>query len=163
MTGLQQQRLMLALLISLLLHLVAVLVPGRYSPIPDDELSAAPAAQLDAYLSPLPRGKTLAPAAPAPTPRKRQVRGSSLLPLLPSIAPELAAIELPPAVPGSLPELAQNAAATPVPLQPQPQLYEGHEGHEGREGESRRLQRETLRQGVPSRCQQGAFLRVGVF
>jgi hypothetical protein len=131
MTGLQQQRLMLALLISLLLHLVAVLVPGRYSPIPDDELSAAPAAQLDAYLSPLPRGKTLAPAVPAPTPRKRQVRGSSLLPLLPSIAPELAAIELPPAVPGSLPELAQNAAATPVPLQAQPQLHEGHEGREG--------------------------------
>ncbi|MFA7279190.1 MAG: DUF3108 domain-containing protein [Sterolibacterium sp.] len=128
MTGLQQQRLMLALLISLLLHLVAVLVPGRYSPIPDDNLSAIPAAQLDAYLLPLPHDKTLAPVVPAPAPRKRPVRKSSLLPLPSLMAPETAAIELPPAVPGSLPEPAQNAAATPVPLQPQPQPHEGREG-----------------------------------
>ncbi|MBI5921546.1 MAG: DUF3108 domain-containing protein [Betaproteobacteria bacterium] len=125
MTGLQQQRLMWALLISLLLHLAAVLVPGQYSPGLDDELSAAPAAQIDAYLGPLPRSKTLAPIVPAPAPRKkRQMRESSLMPLPSVVVPESAAIELPPSVPGSLPELAQNSAARPVPVQPQPQLRE---------------------------------------
>jgi len=125
MTGQQQQRLLLALLISLLLHLVAVLVPDRYPAMPDDDWSATATAQLDAYLVPPPRGTTHTPVVSASAPRKRPMKKSPLLPLPAAMAPEAAAIELPPAVPGGLPEFTQNVETTAVPLQPQTQMREG--------------------------------------
>lgn len=126
MTSLRQQRLTLALLISLLLHLTVVVVPGWYLPTMDDELSP-PASSLDAYLAPLPQHQRAAPSAPAkPSRQKTRHRAPLLPPAMP--LPETASIEPPPSVPTDLPEVlpaaAEQAAARVAAPPPQQQARE---------------------------------------
>lgn len=113
MTSLRQQRLTLALLISLLLHLTVVVAPGWYLPTPDDE-PPPPASSLEAYLTPFPLRQRAAPSTPAKPPRqKAQHRAPPLPPAMP--VPETASIEPPPSVPADLPEVLPAATEQAVP------------------------------------------------
>lgn len=121
MTSLRQQRLTLALLISLLLHLTVVVAPGWYLPTLDDELSP-PASSLEAYLTSLPPRHRAAPSTAAKPQRHKTRHRAPLLP--PAIPlPETASIEMPPSVPAELPEVVQAAAELVAPP-PQQQARE---------------------------------------
>ena len=121
MTSLRQQRLTLALLISLLLHLTVVVAPGWYLPTPDDEPSP-PAPSLEAYLAPLPLRQSTAPPAAAKPPARKPRPGARLPPPAMPL-PETPIIEPPPSVPADLPEVLPAAAASAAsrPAAPPPQ------------------------------------------
>ncbi|MFA7269298.1 MAG: DUF3108 domain-containing protein [Sterolibacterium sp.] len=116
MTSLRQQRLTLALLISLLLHLTVVVAPGWYLPTQDDELSSDSPPQLEAHLAP-PR-KTVAAAPPAAKPpRPKTPRRAAPPAAAMPVEPEATAANTPPAPVDAAPN-AEPALPTEPPRPP---------------------------------------------
>lgn len=112
MTPVRQQRLTLALLLSLLLHLTTLVAPGWVLPAIDDSNSRESLPQIEAHLSTATLRETpLAPAQPPPVKRKpRQNAVAGAAAIQPSVVVEPPAQ---PALPPPLPQPQQSASDAP--------------------------------------------------
>ncbi|MFA6313605.1 MAG: DUF3108 domain-containing protein [Sterolibacterium sp.] len=120
MTSSRQQRLMAALVFSLLLHLTMLVAPGWLLPTLDDLVDVEPPQQIEAHLSGGAVSKTPVPAArPAPVKGRRKAApiataATDSLPVEQEMERPAAAIPLPQA-PAELPEAAELTPASPEP------------------------------------------------
>ncbi|MDD5174877.1 MAG: DUF3108 domain-containing protein [Sterolibacterium sp.] len=113
------QRLALALLFSLLLHLGLLVAPGWYLPASDEALSPESPSLLEAHLAPALVRKTAVPSSHS-APRQHKTR-QPIAPTSPAPGVGAPAIELPPALPPNMtepPPRDSAGTASTVPSEP---------------------------------------------